>query len=178
MVSTSPLHTQGNIICISICPPPQAYCTAHKITQPKKGICGYFFVACCLVYLWKTCWNLFVLCTAYLILWSFFSIFIIHIIIQANKKTVNWLTAKTQYRKFETNIPRKGNERLQARFLYWEYINLNFFAVLSSKSVSIFIIINFAKTNMYECHVNSLKATCKMTIGCVVQYRLRIYWFF
>ncbi len=129
-----PLHTQGNIICISICPPPRAYCTAHKTTQPKKGICGYIFVACCLVYLWKTCWNLFVLCTAYLLLWSFFSKYIIHII-QVNKKTVNWLTAKIQYRKFETNIPRKGIERLQAQFLYWEYIY-----ILSSKRVLIFII--------------------------------------
>jgi hypothetical protein len=27
-------------------------------------------------------------------------------------------TAKTQYRKFETNIPRKGTERLQSQFLH------------------------------------------------------------
>jgi hypothetical protein len=73
-------------------------------------------------------------------------------------------TAKTQYRKFETNIPRKGTARLQSQFLYscfcekfihfsdrsacfacrnveiwteaaqflfWEYINSNFFAVYS-----------------------------------------------
>ncbi len=31
---------------------------------------------------------------------------------------VQFVTAKTQYRKFETNVPRKGTERPQFQFLH------------------------------------------------------------
>jgi hypothetical protein len=75
-------------------------------------------------------------------------------------------TARTQYRKFETNIPRKGTARLHRNveigteatlFLFWKYINSNFFAVYPADCI-------FQATCLVPCTAR-LDSCCLMWIG-------------